>query len=74
MKRILKNDEDIKAWIYEHDARIDAWWVEQRNLNTDITKELAAMGARLSTLERKVIFWSGGAAVVGSLIGAFLFK
>jgi len=64
--------DDVRAWIAEHDGRINAWWASQHEWNKQMNLHYARIEGRLSAVERKIIYASGFAAAAGSLLGAFL--
>jgi len=66
----------LDLWVAAHDARIDAYWDAQHNWNAKIDTGASQALSRISSIERKMMWWAGFAAaagsVVGSLIGRFL--
>ena len=58
----IKSLEDAKLWAAEHDGRIYAWWDTQHKFNKDIN-------ARLSAMEKRVIYIAGAAAGVMAFAG-----
>ena len=68
-----KDLEEIKLWVAAHDARIDAWWVEQKQWNRDFEKEVrgAQRGfeIRLSAVEKRMVYVAGIASGIGSIVG-----
>jgi len=87
MARPTKLDtiDDIKMWIADHDGRIDAYWEAQFKLNDktegkfvtfgDNTEgKFAAYGLRLAAVERRVMWFAGVAAGIGSVVGGLLTK
>ena len=56
---------DGQKWQAEHDGKINAYWNEQFRINKDY-------GIRLSSIERKVVYASGAAAMAGAVIGIVL--
>ncbi len=69
-----QNLEDVKAWIAEHDGRIDAYWKAQHRLNDRTEARFAAFGLRLEAVERRVLWISGAAATLGGVLGGLLPK
>jgi hypothetical protein len=76
----LDTIEKIAAWIYEHDARIDAWWEAQRDFNARATAttsecqkqmrlEIASINSKISKMQRTIWLATGGTIMAGSLIG-----
>lgn len=65
------NPECVR-WRAEHDGRINAWWEAQRTWNAKTDQKMHNFGVKLSALEKKVIFFSGFAAALGSGLGALI--
>ena len=76
----LKTLEDVAAWIYEHEGRIEAWWEAQREHNARVTTTASdcqkTMGDKIDTINAKIdrlnrtIYMAIGAATLGgSLVG-----
>ena len=67
-----KDLDDVKLWIADHDARIDAWWQEQKTWNVKFEKEVRAtqhgFDIRLSAVEKRMIYVAGFGAGVGSIL------
>jgi len=59
----------VKEWIAEHDGRTNAWWSAQHKLNEDNEEDMKAVLSRITSVERKVIWFTGLAAGLGALIG-----
>ena len=66
--------EDVKIWIADHNGRIDAFWAHQHAWNEGVKKQLVSGERRLTALEKKVMYFSGAAAALGSVVGALLAK
>lgn len=71
---IRKQLHDISLWQAEHDGRINAWWENQRNWNSRVEVKMCRASDRLSALEKKVMWFSGFAAAVGSVAGVLVTK
>ncbi len=61
----FKNVDDLLSWAPYHEGKSEAWWTEQHDMNKDIQ-------ARVRSLEKRVIYFSGFAAGAGALIGTGL--
>lgn len=59
-------------WQAEHDGRINAWWEAQRAWNMKVDTKLHTLSVKLTALEKKIIFVSGAAAAIGSVLGALI--
>jgi hypothetical protein len=70
----LDDTEDIKQWIAGHDARCEELWAHQRGWNEKTEKMIGDCTSRLSSIERKVMFWAGAAAAGGGLLGTIVAK
>jgi hypothetical protein len=64
--------EDVKAWIADHDGRIDAWWDAQHQQNRDNEHWKRKIQERLTALEKRVVWISGMAAGSGAGIGTVI--
>lgn len=64
--------EDIKIWIADHDGRIDAYWDEQHRWNSKMEDVIESIGLRLTSVEKKIMWFAGASAAVGSVVGAFV--
>lgn len=64
--------ENVQHWIYDHDARIDAWWEEQHRRNRSVDDRLDGITKRLSALERRIMWFCGAASAIGGIVGALL--
>lgn len=67
-KRMATRDR----WEAEHDGRINAWWEAQHDWNGKIEKWQHTIGARMSAIERKIMWVSGFAAAIGAVAGNVL--
>jgi len=56
----------------EHDGRVNAWWEAQRQWNASMEHDMVEHSRRLTALEKRIIFISGAAAAIGSLVGALM--
>ena len=63
---------DVKTWIADHDGRIDAYWDAQHALNSDNEERFKALDTRLTSMEKRVIGFSGAAAGIGALVGTLI--
>ncbi len=63
---------DMKVWIADHDGRIDAYWEAQHIWNKKIEIEFKDFGLRISSCEKKIMYFAGAAAALGSVVGAFV--
>ncbi len=54
------------------EARTDAEHSAQHDTNKRIERSVSALFNRMTAVERRVAFWAGAAAAVGSLGGALL--
>ena len=68
----IETIDDIKTWIADHDGRIDAYWEAQFKLNDKIEGKFGSLYNRLEALEKRVMWFAGVAAGVGSVIGGLL--
>ena len=66
------NNAGCVRWMAEHDGRINAWWTQQREWNLKMEQKVDKHSLRLGALERKVLFISGAAAAIGSIVGALV--
>ena len=65
----IETDDDIKAWIIEHDARIDVYWENQHKFNDYQRKWNDKMLTRVVGVEKKLIWACGFASAIGTLAG-----
>ena len=76
----LKTIEDVAAWIYEHDGRIDAWWEAQRDHNARATatvnacqtvmrKKIEGIDNKIDDIYKVIYKAMGAATIVGGTIG-----
>jgi hypothetical protein len=76
----LKTLEDIAAWVYEHDGRIEAWWEAQREHNARATSvttacqasmqlKMETMGNKIDKMQRTIWLATGGTMMAGGIIG-----
>jgi len=70
----IETVDDIRLWITDHDARIDVWWHDQHEWNKSTEYKMHSLVERLTAVEKRVMWLSGAAAAVGSIIGALLVK
>lgn len=68
----LKTVEDVIQWVSEHDGRIDAYWEAQHKRNDKVDERFIINEGRLTSVEKRVVWFSGFAAAVGSVIGALI--
>lgn len=72
--------EDVIAWIYAHDGRIDAWWEEQRRFNantesstvhcqTFMQGEIKEIRRDIQSMRKTMYIAMGGASMLGAIIG-----
>ena len=61
--------EGVKAWIYDHDARNQAYWQAQAAANIRYETRLDALSVRLTALERRVVWIAAGASATGGAVG-----
>lgn len=72
INRKLETVEDVILWVAEHDGRIDAYWEAQHKLNDENADRFIDDESRLTSVEKRVVWFSGFAAAVGSVIGALI--
>jgi hypothetical protein len=76
----LHNLEDVIAWIYTHDGRIDAWWAEQRRFNattesstshcqTFMQGEIKEIRRDIQSMRKTMYMAMGGASMLGAVVG-----
>jgi hypothetical protein len=76
----LKTLDDVSAWIYEHDGRIEAWWDAQRDHNARATasvntcqltmqKKIEGLGKKVDSLQKTIWLATGGTMMAGGIIG-----
>ena len=70
----LENLDDVKMWIADHDGRIDQLWANQLELNRRQETQINVLAQRLTLLEKRIVFVSGGAAAMGSLGGVLIMQ
>ena len=68
----LDGMDDIKAWIYSHEAEIVQRWLHQYRLNDRLTDKVETHEKRLQVIERRVAVWAAAASVAGALVGTLL--
>ena len=64
--------DDVKAWIAEHDGRIDAWWYSQHKLNEKMEDRMDCYSRRLHIVEKRMMFWAGAAGAIGAFLGGLI--
>ena len=64
--------ESIRMWIAEHDGRIEAWWVQQREWNNRMEERMETLTHRVSSVEKRMMWIAGAFAAIGSLAGQLL--
>ena len=69
---IWKALRESAEWRAEHDGRINAWWEAQRVWNDKLEARMNTYSKRLSAVEKRMVFFAGGAAAVGSGLGALI--
>jgi hypothetical protein len=76
----LRNLEDVIAWVYNHDGRIDAWWEEQRRFNATteantshcqmfMQGEIKEIRRDIQNMRKTLYMAMGGASMLGAIIG-----
>jgi putative NADH-flavin reductase len=65
----IEDLEDVKTWIASHDARINAWWESQHELNTKVEGCMKDLETKVSALEKKVMWIAGAASALGAVVG-----
>lgn len=65
----IKTVEDARLWAVDHDARIDVWWKQQFRWNAAKDDADDVRDARIRALELKIVYWTGGASMLGATIG-----
>ena len=65
--------EDVRHWIYGHDARSEERGEYQGKSNEALDQKLASINIRLSALERRVIWISAVFSAGGAASGSFFF-
>ena len=58
--------DDVKAWIAEHDGRIDAYWSQQFRLNIKCEEKHALLDRRVGSLEKRVWLMAFAGAGLGA--------
>lgn len=59
-------------WEAEHDGRTNAWWDAQHTWNEKADHMHSTINARLSAIERKIMWVTGFAAALGAVAGNIL--
>lgn len=79
IERLQAAVQALKLWEVEHDARINAKWERQEEENDEVVDKMAvihdrisATNKRVSSIEKKIIWFCGIAAGVGAVIGTSL--
>lgn len=70
--REIKDVEDVKLWIAEHDGRINAYWDQQRQFNAEVQDDMRNVFSRLNAVERRAAWMAGVGAGAGALLGTLL--
>lgn len=68
---LRKSNEKIWARINSHDGRTDAWWDAQHKLNDKVESAQMVTNQRLTSIEKKIMFVAGFAAMFGAVVGSF---
>lgn len=64
--------DDVKTWITDHDARIDVYWENQHERNKNMDNLLTRLGDRMSSVEKKVMWFAGVASLLGAILGGLV--
>ena len=64
--------EKIAIWCAAHEARCTAYWNEQQRHNDRLETRMQDQDRRLTAVEKRVIWFTGAAAGIGSIIGAII--
>ena len=70
--RELKDLDDVKLWIAEHDGRIEERWEQQWRENRHTKDTLDRHDAALQSLEKRIAWFAGMAAALGSIGGTMI--
>lgn len=68
---------DVKAlelWRAEHSGRNSVQWEQQMMWNARMETAHGHLLTRMSTVEKKVVWWAGFAACLGTLLGFLITK
>ena len=80
-----KHEIECLTWRAEHDGRINAWWEEQRHINTsiqrsikqldlEVNERISALGIRVSAIEKKIIWVVALTTLIAQLSMGYFFK
>ncbi len=77
----LESDEDVKAWIWSHDAEIKEKWTAQYRFNKQVNASLdeadsarTHINSRLDKLEKRMIYIVATAAAGGGGVGYMIMQ
>lgn len=56
----------------EHGGRVNAYWEAQHELNNRVDERMVSLGNRLTAAEKRIAWFAGAAAAIGSIVGALL--
>lgn len=76
----IESLDDVRAWIAEHDGRINAWWESQHQWNAreesrrlaregELSDRIDRISDRVHSLERRVVYVAGVMSALGALGG-----
>lgn len=66
--------DEIIVWAVDHDSYISVWWKSQHEWNPKQEKKMELMAARITALEKRLVFVAGGASAIGSGLGLLLLR
>jgi len=66
--------EGLRNWAIEHAARTDERWKMQDVFNKHCEKDHVEIRKRMTAVEKKVIWFSGGAAAFGTILATLATK
>ena len=72
IKALEKVVHQLELWRAAEAARTKAWWETQHSLNKTVDARMCKAERRISDLDLKVMWWSGFAAAMGSVLGALI--
>lgn len=81
--RRLENVEDVIAWCHQHEGKVTVLWQAQHKLNDKVElraaahdekddRRFASVELRVTAVEKRIVYWAGLCAGVGSLVGAIV--